>query len=566
MTWTAIAGAVMRVGSHRALGYTAIMTSGRVGRVVVASLLAGCGPGQAIGIEGFSDGFADEIGDGDGDPTDTSTGDGDGDPTGEASCPSAELPPLTSWVFDDTFFADGSSAFPPLCFPDNTSDRTLLWVAPESGMYQVALWSEVPLEVALVWGDCQGSLLGCTPNNVGLTGFEAIAGNSYTFVIEGEQTGGFELQLEFQGDAPSCPVGQLFGPQEQLFGSTLGAPLEFGSECGGFESSDQAWLFIPEVSGLYRFDTAGSSFDTILHVFGDFCGGPLLACNDDNPLDTNAILDVELQAGQPYTIVVDGFGGQSGDYQLALQLLGAPAGLCEGADVLASALPVSLSWPIAVDFGDAFIGCAPAPFERRLVWTSPIEGLVRVRQDASPNFSGLAVFPGGCAEGQFECQIAGDVEPEIVLPVIVGQELLIVSEYEPSGGGEISLTIESADAMGGCGTPMPAGVPSQVSGTTNGSGNEYLGSCAFNPVPEREFWWTAPATGTYVIDTSGSSYDTLIFVREGGCNGLELACNDDTPQDLTSAIQLDLVEGQIISIFVDGFSGTGSFNLHIDAI
>ena len=85
-------------------------------------------------------------------------------------------------------------------------------------------------------------------------------------------------------------------------------------------------------------------------------------------------------------------------------------------------------------------------------------------------------------------------------------------------------------------------------------------------MPEREFWWTAPATGTYVIDTSGSSYDTLIFVREGGCNGLELACNDDTPQDLTSAVQVDLVAGQIISIFVDGFSGTGSFNLHIDAI
>ena len=144
-----------------------------------------------------------------------------------------------------------------------------------------------------------------------------------------------------------------------------------------------------------------------------------------------------------------------------------------------------------------------------------------------------------------------------------GQELLIVCEYPD--GSPVELTIEEVGTMG-CGQALPAGVPVSTMGTTNGSGDDFTGSCAFNPAPEREFWWTAPATGTYRIDTIGSSYDTLLHVRNGGCEGNELACDDDAGGNLASLVTVDLLEGQTISIFVDGFNGPGSFVLNINAL
>ncbi len=541
------------------------MASMRV-RWWMGSVLLGCGPGLPDGVQGFSDGFADEIGDtstgdtigdGDGDPT---TGDGDGD----GVCPQIELASEQSFVFEDLLAGDEPSLVPELCLPVVSADRSLLWVAPTTGVYQMALLSEVEAWASVTAGKCEGPSFGCVFGDGTLFEFEAVAGEPYTFVVESNQTGFFQLQVQLAGGTQSCPIGQLFGPIDFVGGSTLGAPGQFGSDCGGAESSDLGWLFIPEVSGTYRFDTAGSSFDTVLEVLGDVCGGPVLACNDDNEFNTNAVVDVELQAGQPVTVVVDGYGGQSGEYQLSLELLGSSSGLCDSAEFLPSTLPVALAWPIDLDFGNLFFDCSFANSERRLRWTAPEDALVRVRQTALPNFSGLAVFPDGCSEAGFECQVSGsDFEPEVVLSVVAGQELLIVSEYEFGQPGDVQLTIEPFAPVVGCGTPLPAGVPSQAMGTTNGSNNDYIGTCAFNPAPEREFWWTAPATGNYTISTAGSTYDSLIYVRNGGCDGVELGCNDDWEGSLSAQLDVGLIAGQTISIFVDGYNGPGSFDLTI---
>ncbi|MFV8753836.1 hypothetical protein ACNOYE_25100 [Nannocystaceae bacterium ST9] len=540
------------------------MTSSRV-RWLWAPLLLGCGPGLPGGIEGFSDGFADEVGDGDGD---TGTGDGDGDGDGDTStgdgdgdlCPQVELPSDESFVFDDLLSADDLSTFLPLCVPVDTADRTLLWTAPSSGLYEVALISEVDASVGVLDGACGGAALGCAPGFGEPIQFDVIGGQDVTFVIESEQTGAFELIVQRLETPQSCPVGELDGTSDLVGGSTLGADLQFGSDCGGSESGDQGWLFVPPVGGTYRFDTAGSNFDTILYVLDDVCGGPVLACIDDNPLNTQAVLDVDLLAGHAYTIVVDGFGGQAGDYQLSLELLDSPGGLCESAEILPSTLPVQLAWPVDVDAGNLFDGCSDASHERRFRWTAPEDALVRITQDAGGNPSGLAVFPEGCAELNFFCET---ITPAVNLLVSAGQELLIVSEYEPLQPGEVILGIAPMGVVPGCGTALPEGAPVMTMGTTNGSNDDHMGSCGFNPAPEREFWWTAPETATYTISTAGSNYDSLLYVRDGGCEGAELACDDDFEGSLAAQLDVDLEAGQTISIFVDGFNGAGSFNLSI---
>src|SRR5687768_18215781 len=46
--------------------------------------------------------------------------------------------------------------------------------------------------------------------------------------------------------------------------------------------------------------------------------------------------------------------------------------------------------------------------------------------------------------------------------------------------------------------------------------------------------FTAQRPGVYEFDTFGSDFDTVLYTQEGGCDGPESACNDDTPEDRKS--------------------------------
>jgi hypothetical protein len=80
------------------------------------------------------------------------------------------------------------------------------------------------------------------------------------------------------------------------------------------------------------------------------------------------------------------------------------------------------------------------------------------------------------------------------------------------------------------------------------------------------YQWTAPAAGTYIMDTAGSAFDTLLSVR-WDCTSSELACNDDFPSlGLQSQVTVTLDAGQTVIIIVDGSGGaSGTYNLNISA-
>lgn len=101
------------------------------------------------------------------------------------------------------------------------------------------------------------------------------------------------------------------------------------------------------------------------------------------------------------------------------------------------------------------------------------------------------------------------------------------------------------------------------------------GSCALsNPAPEKVFSWTAPRTGVAVLDTCGgtTSYDTVLYVRNGTCGGNEATCVDDTTNCTTSepsyvhgsSLTITVTAGETYVIVVDGYSDRkGDFSLHV---
>jgi hypothetical protein len=71
--------------------------------------------------------------------------------------------------------------------------------------------------------------------------------------------------------------------------------------------------------------------------------------------------------------------------------------------------------------------------------------------------------------------------------------------------------------------------------------------------------WTAPSSGQAVVDTAGSSYDTLLAVYTGSSLGslTEIGSNDDVEpgSDTSSRVSFEAVAGQTYKIAVDGFGG-----------
>lgn len=113
-------------------------------------------------------------------------------------------------------------------------------------------------------------------------------------------------------------------------------------------------------------------------------------------------------------------------------------------------------------------------------------------------------------------------------------------------------------------TDLGSTVPQTVTGSTAGLPNMLTAPCAYSNSPEATFEFTAPADGTFTINTFGSSFDTVLYVKDAACSNPAFACNDDF-SGYQSWVQVTLTAGQTIIIVVDGYGSysSGAFTLNI---
>jgi len=124
-------------------------------------------------------------------------------------------------------------------------------------------------------------------------------------------------------------------------GTTVGYTNDYDEICpyGGSTSPDVVFRVVPSASWLCAIDLWGSSYDTKVYVYDQALN--LLACNDDYYSDYTSYLEIPLAAGAEYYLVVDGYGGDAGAYQLAVHeimievLECPPGGIAEGEPPLA---------------------------------------------------------------------------------------------------------------------------------------------------------------------------------------------------------------------------------------
>jgi uncharacterized protein YkwD len=121
-----------------------------------------------------------------------------------------------------------------------------------------------------------------------------------------------------------------------------------------------------------------------------------------------------------------------------------------------------------------------------------------------------------------------------------------------------------------CATDIGSTLPYASLGTTLGREDGFGGaSCGLggDTIEDMAFRWTAPSADTYLFSTEGSVIDTFLSLRQGGCLGRELECNDDAGEGSThSEIEIELSACETITIVVDGPSvdAVGDFRISIN--
>lgn len=243
-------------------------------------------------------------------------------------------------------------------------------------------------------------------------------------------------------------------------------------------------------------------------------------------------------------------------------------------------------------------------------FTAPADGIYVFDSIGSTYDTVLQVSDDGCSGPPIACNDdTVGLQSQVQVSLTAGQSVTIVVDGYSSSSGSYVLNLSGrllcaagtnlcngtcvdlgSDPAncGGCGVACPAGdtcqagtcvyipppatcpladlgstVPQTVTGSTTGRPNDATPSCAPSSASDAGYTFTAPANGTYTFDTVGSAFDTVLHVRDGGCSGPSIACNDDF-SGLRSQVQVTLTAGQTVTVVVDGYSsGSGTYVLNV---
>ncbi len=106
-------------------------------------------------------------------------------------------------------------------------------------------------------------------------------------------------------------------------------------------------------------------------------------------------------------------------------------------------------------------------------------------------------------------------------------------------------------------------------GTNQQMGDDMSPMCMdeFQPGADVSFSWSAPVDGTYLFDTLGSDFDTVLYLQTS-CDGRELGCNDDFDEEgnTFSLVEVLLEESSPVVVVVDAASADERGNFVVNII
>jgi hypothetical protein len=352
----------------------------------------------------------------------------------------------------------------------------------------------------------------------------------------------------------------------QVMGSTLEASDDDRSIGCPAHSGGRDVVFEFTVSSTTNLilETSGSVFDTVLSVWSTCAGGNLaaeIACNDDFG-DLSSRVDLyQLPAGT-YYILVDGFdSSQAGTYHLAIRSPTPPSNdACENASLVALNSTVFGSTLGAQNDQQQF--CGPKLTEGPEVFyqfQTPVGGDIRISTLGSDLDTVITVRQVNCQGSILACNddFAGTQQSQVtLLDTLPNFTYLVQVDSDSSRAGTFELQVvevQPAPANDDCSTALtPVQIPSTQTGSTLFATDSGSSPSVGGAGPDVVFKIVTTQAGDLVLDTQGTSFDTVLYVRSGSCGGPEVAASDDVLGRRTSRVVLANLAAGIYFVFLDG--------------
>ncbi len=353
--------------------------------------------------------------------------------------------------------------------------------------------------------------------------------------------------------------------------SQTGEPTHDGTGGGG-----SVWYkWTAPVAGSVVLDTHGSLFNTVLAVYTGTAVGALtyVASNNDDSIRTDgtSALTFTASAGTTYYFAVDGRAASNGlpaSGSVSLNLFETPfkpnlvpyvpngwsgkivvttvAGDTTDSNYVHPGETVFIKWGVS----NAGQLATSATFHVELL----IDG-----QHASTGFYDPAVAPGGgviWTYYQTDTLTLGTHTLKVVADNL--NEIAESDETDNSFTRSITVVAKPANDDFAAAATLSGQVAS-ATGTTIGATREVGEPSHAGKTGGSSLWykWVAPVTGTATVDTSGSTFDTLLAAYTGSAVGAltSVGSDDDSGPGSTSLFSFAAIAGTTYYLAVDGYNG-----------
>jgi hypothetical protein len=290
------------------------------------------------------------------------------------------------------------------------------------------------------------------------------------------------------------------------------------------------WSWTAPTSGLYTMSTAGSNYDTLLAVYtGSAFGGlTLVVRNDDKDgFDTTSFVSFQATGGVNYQIAVDGAYFRTGQISLAIAGPFFPPPNDHFADrtvLTAGPQTVAATTSLATrQVGEPVHGNLTSG-ERSIwwSWTAPATGRVTFTSSGGAFLATLALYNGTTLNALTAVPVQRQsigATCDILASVTAGVTYEIAADADFGFSGPFNLTVgqlipvPANDSFAG---RFVANANQLQSGTTVNAGAE-VGE-TLEPLSQGNtvWWtWTAPSSGRWRIDASGSAIQPYIGLYSG---------------------------------------------------
>ncbi len=452
----------------------------------------------------------------------------------------------------------GHDAWTPACgAPNGGGDVAYTFVPEQTGTYRVDVNASYDCVAAIF--DEERESVACN-DDTGATSHSQVearleAGRTYHLVVDGYRgaTGSFRLALSALALEEPLPPGTaedaLVLDQERS-GDTRSGEDTRTPPCGSTPGSpDDTWTLTPPEDGRYRIDVT-SDYDATLAMYLPGASEPL-ACNDDEQTTRASRVEVQLSAGVPYQVVVDGYHGATGTYRVRATRIGGAG----ASQVLPPNTPTRGDTRGQADTRTPGCGSHAGSPDQTWRFTPTRTGPVEIHVDSEYD-AVLAIYEDGAATPiQCNDDYQGTRTSRLTERLEAGRTYeIVVDGYAGGSGAYMIRATEIASSGGG-----PLALGATVQGNTVGGVDQRTPTCGASPGSPEETWiFVAPEAGMYAFQVD-ADYDSVLALY---LNGQALACNDDHGSTRASRVEASLPAGQRVEVVVDGFHGqTGSYRL-----